>query len=187
MTQQKERGAVRVVDTRGSSVDLSKYDERLDNFVPDSVQDMRGGNQKLKKGQAQNNKGGMNGKKGQAPKKNAAPIVKQQLHVTVPEEITVGELASRLKVTAGEVVKKLMLMGIMATVNQTVDYDTAFLIGDELGAIVERKSSLPSRRDSLTRPRTVMRTCPSAHPSFALWVTLTTVRPLCWTISVTLT
>ena len=138
VTQQKERGAVRVVDTRGSSVDLSKYDERLDNFVPDSVQDMRGGNQKLKKGQAQN-KGAMNGKKGQAPKKNAAPIVKQQLHITVPEEITVGELASRLKVTAGEVVKKLMLMGIMATVNQTVDYDTAFLIGDELGAIVEKE------------------------------------------------
>ena len=138
VTQQKERGAVRVVDTRGSSVDLSKYDERLDNFVPDSVQDLRGGNQKLKKGQAQN-KTAMNGKKGQAPKKNAAPIVKQQLHITVPEEITVGELASRLKVTAGEVVKKLMLMGIMATVNQTVDYDTAFLIGDELGAIVEKE------------------------------------------------
>ena len=138
VTQQKERGAVRVVDTRGSSVDLSKYDERLDSFVPDSVQDLRGGNQKLKKGQAQN-KGGMNNKKGQGPKKNAAPIVKQQLHITVPEEITVGELASRLKVTAGEVVKKLMLMGIMATVNQTVDYDTAFLIGDELGAIVEKE------------------------------------------------
>ena len=138
VTQQKERGAVRVVDTRGSSVDLSKYDERLDNFVPDSVQDLRGGNQKVKKGQAQN-KTNMNGKKGQNPKKNAAPIVKQQLHITVPDEITVGELASRLKVTAGEVVKKLMLMGIMATVNQTVDYDTAFLIGDELGAIVEKE------------------------------------------------
>ena len=138
VTQQKERGAVRVVDTRGSSVDLSKYDERLDSFVPDSVQDMRGGNQKLKKGQAQN-KNNMNGKKGQGPKKNAAPIVKQQLHITVSDEITVGDLASRLKVTAGEVVKKLMLMGIMATVNQTIDYDTAFLIGDELGAIVEKE------------------------------------------------
>ena len=135
MTQQKERGAVRVVDTRGTTVDLSKYDERLDNFVPDAVRDARGGNQKVKK--AQGSLHGGPGKKG--GKKQAAPVTKQALHITVPDEITVGELASRLKVTAGEVVKKLMLMGIMATVNQTIDYDTAFLIGDELGAEVTKE------------------------------------------------
>ena len=136
-TVQKERGAVRVVDTRGGTVDLSKYDERLDNFVPDAVKDIRGGNQKVKK--TQGSLHGGPGRKGQNNKKQAAPIVKQQLHITVPDEITVGELASRLKVTAGEVVKKLMLMGIMATVNQTIDFDTAFLIGDELGAEVTKE------------------------------------------------
>ncbi len=132
---QKERGATRLVDTRVSSVDLSKYDEKLDTFVPDSVRDVRGGNQKIKKGQnnkAQNKKGGF-------VKKNAAPIVKQTLTVSIPDEITVGEFASRIKVTAGEVVKKLMLMGIMATVNQVIDYDTAYLIGDELGVIIQKE------------------------------------------------
>ncbi|MBQ7322229.1 MAG: translation initiation factor IF-2 [Clostridia bacterium] len=138
VTQQKERGAVRVVDTRGTTVDLSKYDERLDNFVPDAVRDARGGNQKVKK--AQGSLHGGPGKKGQQHgKKQVAPATKQALHITVPDEITVGELASRLKVTAGEVVKKLMLMGIMATVNQTIDFDTAFLIGDEMGAEVTKE------------------------------------------------
>ena len=143
MQNQKERGAVRVVDTRGDSIDMSKYDERLDNFVPDTVKDDRGGMQKLKKGQ--NNadrtpgKGGKGGKPAFGQKKAVAPVVKQQLHITVPDEITVGELASRLKVTAGEVVKKLMMMGTMATVNQYIDYDTAFLIADELGAVVTKE------------------------------------------------
>ena len=74
-------------------------------------------------------------------KKNApkAEVPKQKLHITVPDEITVGELASRLKVNSGEVIKKLMLMGIMANINQTVDFDTAYLVGDELGAEVEKE------------------------------------------------
>ena len=134
----KQRGATRVVDTRAGNVDLSKYDERLDNFVPDSVKDARGGNQKVKKQQGrdqqQNNRNNKNNNQ-----KKAAPVVKQTLHVTIPEEITVRDLAMKLKVTAGEVVKRLMLMGLMVNVNQSIDFDTAYLIADELGAEVEKE------------------------------------------------
>ncbi len=63
----------------------------------------------------------------------------QKLKVSIPDEITVSELASRLKVTASEVVKRLMLMGVMASLNQTVDFDTAYLVADELGAEVTRE------------------------------------------------
>ena len=64
---------------------------------------------------------------------------KKPLQITIPEEITVSELASRLKVTAAEVVKRLMMMGMMVTVNQAIDYDTAFLVADELGAIATKE------------------------------------------------
>ena len=127
--------ATRVVDMRGSSYDASKYDEKLDNYVPDHVKDVRGGNQKInKKGQQQNNKFDKN-----AQKKQQQVVKKQPISITVPDEISVGELASRLKVTAGEVVKRLMMMGMMVTVNQVIDFDTAYLIADELGAIVTKE------------------------------------------------
>ena len=127
--------STRVVDMRGSSYDASKYDEKLDNYVPDHVKDVRGGNQKFnKKGQQQNNKFDKN-----VQKKQQQVVKKQPISITVPDEISVGELASRLKVTAGEVVKRLMMMGMMVTVNQVIDFDTAYLIADELGAIVTKE------------------------------------------------
>ena len=129
----KQRGATRVVDMRGSTVDLSKYDERLDSFVSDTVSDMRGGTQRVKKQTGNTNfnqKGNNNKMKG---KKSAQPVTKAPTSVTLPEEIIVSDLASRLKVTSGEVVKRLMMLGMMVTVNQTVDYDTAAIVADELG------------------------------------------------------
>ncbi len=178
VTVNKNAGT-RVVDTRGtgaSSVDLSKYDDRLDNFVPDTVKDIKGGAQKVKKqsgaaaeqgtgrsqrasvgqrqqqggqrgagkgnqkthGQPQGRDRRQNNRRG-APAATAQPIKKQPVRATIPDEITVGELASRLKVTAAEVIKRLMMMGVMATVNQVVDYDTAALVADELGAEVTRE------------------------------------------------
>ena len=132
----KQRGATRVVDMRAGSVDLSKYDERLDNFVPDSVADVRGGNQRVKK-QAPAMKQGMGGKNGKDKfnkgKKSTQPVTKAPTSVTLPEEIMVSDLASRLKVTAAEIVKRLMMLGMMVTVNQTVDYDTAAIVADEMG------------------------------------------------------
>ena len=134
-TAPKTRGATRVVDMRGDVVDLSKYDERLDTFVPDAVRDARGGNQRFKKQQVGTH-AMTAGKKG---KKNAAPATKQANSVTIPEEITVGEFASRMKIAPGEVVKKLMMMGMMVSVNQAIDFDTAFLIAEELGVKAEKE------------------------------------------------
>ena len=59
--------------------------------------------------------------------------------MAVPDEIVVSELAAKLKVTASEVVKRLMMMGVMATVNQVIDYDTAYLVADELGVKVTKE------------------------------------------------
>ena len=135
VNQPSQRGATRVVDTRSSTVDLSKYDERLENFVPDS-HNMRADKQKLKK---QNNRDPYRKNKEEFIKKPQQPIKKKPLEITIPDEISVGELASRLKVVAGEVIKKLMMMGVMATVNQVIDYDTAYLVADELGAIATKE------------------------------------------------
>ena len=134
-TAPKTRGATRVVDMRGDVVDLSKYDERLDNFVPDAVRDARGGNQRVKKQQVGTH-AMTAGKKG---KKASAPVTKQANSVTIPDEITVGEFASRMKIAPGEVVKKLMMMGMMVTLNQSIDFDTAFLIAEELGVKAEKE------------------------------------------------
>ena len=130
----KQRGATRVVDMRAGTVDLSKYDERLDNFVPDSIGDIRGGSQKVKKQNPQGNRmaPGKNNKFAKG-KKSTQPVTKAPTSVTLPEEIMVSELASRLKVTAAEIVKRLMMLGMMVTVNQTVDYDTAAIVADEMG------------------------------------------------------
>ena len=63
---------------------------------------------------------------------------KPQLHIQVPEEITVGELAALLHMTAAEVIKKLFALGQMATVNEVIDYDTAEIVATELGAKCEK-------------------------------------------------
>ena len=139
----QKKGGTRIVDMRDSNVDLSKYDDKLTSFVSDSIADLRGGNQQFKKkntnGQlpnAKNNNFKKNAKKPAAP---AQPVKKMPVNVSLPEEIVVGELASRLKVTAAEVVKKLMLMGMMVTINQTIDYDTAYLVADEFGANITKE------------------------------------------------
>ncbi len=128
----------RVIDTHTSTVDLSKYDEKLDTFVPeqDSSRFQQGGKQKLKKGAPQQNQNqrGAKGQKGKKGQSAPAPVVNHKpTSVELPTEIVVGQLASKLHVTAGEVVKKLMLMGMMATINQVIDFDTAALVADEFG------------------------------------------------------
>ncbi len=135
--QKAPRGATRVVDTRMATVDLSKYDDKLNTFVSERMQDARGGSQKV----------GRNRTAAPVPRKplgkpgarKQPPVKKAPLQVKIPDEITVSDLAARLKVTAAEVVKRLMLMGVMATVNQTVDYDTAALVAEELGAIPSKE------------------------------------------------
>ena len=139
-----KKGAAKTVDIRSSNVDLSKYDEKLDNFVAENERELRSGNnQKLKKQQNQTRQEntfakGKNGKKGKNEPKAPVTIVKGPIKVQIPDEIIVSDLAAMLKVTVGEVIKKLMLMGVMATANQAVDFDTAALVAVELGAEPEK-------------------------------------------------
>jgi len=141
--QSNHVAGTRVVDTRGSHVDLSKYDERLENFVTDPKMNYSSERKKVKK---QNNNGKYD--KSKDKEKLALEKIKKaelerakklQLQITVPDEITVGDLAARMKVTAADAIKKLMKLGIMASVNQVIDYDTAFLIADELGVKVTKE------------------------------------------------
>ena len=143
--KQRSKTEVRVVDTRGTdNVDLGRYDEKLlkyDSSVPDTAHT---GKQKIKKKnkfapQEQRN-GKQNGRNGgraaQKPQNKPKPV---QLSIVVPEEITVGELASRMKQTAANVIKKLMSMGVMAGINDVVDYDTAYLVADEFHIKVDKE------------------------------------------------
>ncbi len=142
----------RIVDTRGGSVDLSKYDETIDNKYGSHQQNGRrdsfqSDRQKFKKQDNRQPQQMGKGKKRdkrfeeeEKMKRMAAELArKKQLEITVPDEITVGELATRLKKTSAEVVKKLFMMGVMASVNQVIDYDTAYLIADEFGAKVTKE------------------------------------------------
>ncbi len=133
----QKKGAARIVDMRTNSVDLSKYDEKLDTFVSEDSREYMGGNQKLKKQQNQSRQENFKQKNNKKNDKKApaAPVKKAPLQVSIPEEIMVSDLAALLKVTTGEVIKRLMLLGMMVTANMTVDYDTAAIVADELGAI----------------------------------------------------
>ena len=142
-----KKGAAKTVDIRSSNVDLSKYDEKLDTFVTEDDRDLRNGNnQKLKKQQNQNRQEGgfpnnkaKNGKKGgKNETKQPVTIIKGPIKVQIPEEIMVSDLAAMLKVTTAEVIKKLLLLGAMATANQTIDFDTAALVAVECGAEPEK-------------------------------------------------
>lgn len=144
VNERKRTGATRLVDTRGGSVDLSKYDEKLDNYVTDRRSENASNKQKLKKQNTRDNRSQKNRNKESAAldklrRQEGMKAKQQPLKVQIPDEISVGELASRLKVTSAEVVKRLMMMGMMVTVNQIIDYDTAYLVADELGAIVSKE------------------------------------------------
>ncbi|MEA4824786.1 MAG: translation initiation factor IF-2 [Clostridiaceae bacterium] len=131
------------IDTRGESVNLDRYDERIEKFVPDSVVGADSSKQKLTKKNT-DKKPALSAKKRQEEadrmrKLRQEMLKKQVLKVMIPDEIAVGELAMRLKKTASDVIKQLMKLGIMASVSQFIDYDTAALVAIELGAKVEHE------------------------------------------------
>ncbi|MBR5277981.1 MAG: translation initiation factor IF-2 [Clostridia bacterium] len=141
--KKRSRDEVRVVDTRGTSnVDLSKYDENIlkyDSVVSESHTSVQKIKKKNKFADTQKGKKQFDKKQQQNMQKPANKPKPVQLKITVPEAITVTELALRMKVAAAEVIKKLMLMGMMVSVNESIDYDTAYLIADEFGIKVERE------------------------------------------------
>ena len=134
----------RTVDTRGSYVDLDKYNERYEQIAPANKHrdNYSSKKQKINQKSAQRGRQQYSHKETEAEKLRRLELErarKQQLKVMIPDVITVGELASRLKVTATDVIKKLMGLGVMAAINQEIDYDTAALVSEELGAKVEKE------------------------------------------------
>ena len=138
----------RVVDTSAVQVNAARFDDRVDSLVSERVQNYQGGKQRIggKKGQQQNKKD--NKFKGnKARNEEQEKLRKLQMEVArkapvtvkIPEEITVGELASRMKKTAGEVIKCLMKNGVLAAINQTIDFETAEFVAVELGCKVEKE------------------------------------------------
>ena len=130
---------VRYVDTRTSTVELDKIAsrERLENMVTDDdVSKLERGGKKQQFGKKQQQKE-KDFKPKEAPKKKEKQTPTE---IEIPEMITVGELASKLSKGAAEVVKKLMMLGVMATITQSIDYDTAALIASDFG--VEAKPEI---------------------------------------------
>ncbi len=143
--QSRTKGEVRHIDTRAGSVDLDKYNERYENIAPvnnknsDNVVRKQKLNQKSKQYRKQGMRSHKHESEAERLKRIAAERAKKQIKITVPEEITVGDLAALLKMTAAEVIKKLFALGMMATVNEVIDYDTAEIVATELGAKVEKE------------------------------------------------
>ena len=145
--QSRTKGEARTVDTRANNVDLEKYNERYENIAPANrgVQNDKTVNkQKLKQKSQQYRKQGMRSSRRETEQERLQRIAaerakKPQLKIQVPEEITVGALAELLHMTAAEVIKKLFMLGQMASVNEVIDYDTAEIVATELGAKVERE------------------------------------------------
>jgi translation initiation factor IF-2 len=134
----------RVVDTRGSTaVNIDKYNEKFDELAGVSGRGgdlRRGGKEKIVSKQKQRQQQAMASAKRRQEERDKLQKLqleiakKQQLKVSIPDEIAVGELALRLKKSAADVIKRLMKMGVMASVSQVIDYDTASLVAMELGA-----------------------------------------------------
>ncbi len=138
----------RIVDTSAVQVNSARFDDRVDSLVSERVQNYQGGKQRIggKKGQQQNKRDNkFRGNKSRSEEQEKMRRLQMEvarkapLTVKIPEEITVGELASRMKKTAGEVIKLLMKNGVMAAINQTIDFDTAEYVATEMGCKVEKE------------------------------------------------
>ncbi len=146
--QARTKGAERRIDTRVNNVDLEKYNQKYEDIAPSrAMNDMQQKKQKLNQKSKQYRKKKPQGmhshSKRETESQRLARIAeqrkKQHISITIPEEITVGELANLLRMTAGEVIKKLMQLGVMASVNEVIDFDTAEIVATELGAKVKKE------------------------------------------------
>lgn len=148
-TQSRTKGEVHTIDTRAGNVELDKYNERYEQIAP-ANKAPQGDNtlskQKLKQKSLQYRRkgGGMRTARRETEFERLNRIAaerarKPQLVITVPVEITVSDLAGMMKMTGTEVVKKLFSLGVMATVNETIDFDTAEIVANELGVRVEKE------------------------------------------------
>ena len=148
--QPKHQPTRRVVDTRSSNVNIDKYNEKYDQLADQKVKTRTDNvvtKQKFpnrnsqRRGQQRRGQQRRGKRETEAERLNRIARERAAKHITieVPDEITVGEFALRLKVSAPEVIKKLMSLGVFATINDTIDFDTAVLVADEFHAKVEKE------------------------------------------------
>ena len=141
--QEPKQPVRRVVDTRSSNVNIDRYNEKYDRLADQKVKTDNMVNKQKFTNRNQQRRGQQRKGKRETEAQRLQRIAQERKakHITieVPEEITVGEFALRLKVSAPEVIKKLMALGVFATINDTIDFDTAVLVADEFHAKVEKE------------------------------------------------
>ena len=134
----------RVVDTRQSNVDIERYNEKYDRLASEKMHNVNTAPNKQKINQRSQQKGKPKNSRKETEQERLRRIEKDRktkpITVLIPDEITVGELALRLKARAGEVIGKLMGFGVMANVNEVIDFDTASLVALEFHARIEKEN-----------------------------------------------
>ncbi|MEF2920717.1 MAG: translation initiation factor IF-2, partial [Acutalibacteraceae bacterium] len=149
-TQTSEEGEIqfrkrerKVVDTRQIVVDVERYNEKYDRLASEKIKSENQTAHKQKFTQRSQQRGKQKRGKRESEQERLNRIdmerKKKQLTISIPEEITVSELALKLKATSAEVIKKLMMLGVMASLNETIDFDTASLVAMEFHAKVEKE------------------------------------------------
>jgi translation initiation factor IF-2 len=135
----------RVIDTSGATINIAKYDDRLDKLVPDRAENMRHGKEKFGKKNQQRPQTMASSAKRRAEERDRMQRLqfeiakKAPLKVAIPDEIAVGELASRMKKSGADVVKRLIKLGVMASISDIIDYETAALVAIEFNCKVEHE------------------------------------------------
>ncbi|MEE1056644.1 MAG: translation initiation factor IF-2 [Acutalibacteraceae bacterium] len=141
--QFKNRRERKIVDTRQVVVDVERYNEKYDRLASEKIKSENQTAHKQKINQRSQQRGKQKRGKRETEQERLNRIAmerkKKPITVSIPEEITVSELALRLKATAAEVIKKLFMLGVMVTVNDTIDFDTASLVAMEFHAKVEKE------------------------------------------------
>ena len=138
----------RVVDTRGgAAVNIDKYNEKFEDLAGSKAGNpgmQRGNKEKIANKNKQRQSAQASSKRRQEERDKMQKLQleiakKQPVKVQIPDEIAVGELASRMKKTAAEVIKQLFKLGVFASVSEVIDYDTAALVAMEMGCKVEKE------------------------------------------------
>ena len=141
--QPKRKKERRVVDTSRVTVNADRFDDRVDELVPEKAQKYT--SKKVRVGNKNKGRGGNFGNKRRNEEQEKMRRLqleiakKAPVKVSIPDEISVGELASRMKKTGAEVVRCLIKNGIMASVSEIIDYETAAIIAEEMGCKVEKE------------------------------------------------
>ena len=138
-----KRGTGRIVDTGAAEVNVDKYNQRYDDLALDKVRNENNMSSKKQKINQRSKQKNRRSAKRETERERMERIEKERkakkMTILLPDEISIGDLALKLKATVAEVVKKAFLMGTMVTANDIVDFDTASLIAMEFHAKVEKE------------------------------------------------